>query len=53
MSSEEKGVCPRTEELFERFWNDTEDPDHTFRNNRLKLVPRIVEGPWMLTAAVT
>ena len=41
--------CPRLEEMLRRFLDPKEEK---FRNDRMKLVPKIVEGPWLFRNAV-
>ena len=37
---------------FQKLWNDFIDGTDVFRASRLKLIPKVFQGPWYVTAAV-
>ncbi|CAK4273287.1 unnamed protein product [Aphanomyces euteiches] len=39
-------------DAFSKLWRDFMDGTDEFRNARLKLIPRVVDGPWMVRKAV-
>lgn len=46
-----KEIDPVSYNLWQRILNDP-DTDNTFRNQRIKLIPHVIEGPWVVKKAV-
>jgi len=46
MTEEERAVEDNAWKLLEKFVSNDPEVDEKWRNNRFKLIPQIVEGPW-------
>jgi len=51
MTEEERAVEDNAWKLLEKFVSNDPEVDEKWRNNRFKLIPQIVEGPWLFKKA--